>query len=186
MSKIETLLRRHAEGIITPDELAELNQLTHRDETLRNAQRRARQYRRRASLALSFVAIMAVGAVVLLRNPVLTPSPTLIAQAEPQQFQPVVSVQTDQPAVSQLEPAVEHHPARLVSQEPERVETSVEQPVAHSTVSPNPQPEPVTEPARQETVAPVTVVRSNTSVVACNTACSPDSVISDIWHFLRA
>lgn len=185
MSKIETLLRRHAEGIITPDELAELNQLTHRDETLRNAQRRARQYRRRASLALSIVAIMAVGAVVLLRNPVLSPSPTLIAQAESPQFQPVVSVQTDHPVVSQPEPAVVHHPARLVSQEPECVETSVEQPVAHSTVTHNP-PEPVTEPARQETVAPVTVVRSNTSVVACNTACSPDSVISDIWHFLRA
>ena len=53
MKQIETLLQRYRNGEITPEEQAELNRLTHRDEILHAAASRAAKIRRQRTTVIS-------------------------------------------------------------------------------------------------------------------------------------
>ena len=56
MSNIENLLRRQYEGNISPEELSELERLTHREQVIETATRRAKVIRRRHLAGVTGVA----------------------------------------------------------------------------------------------------------------------------------
>ena len=66
MKQIETLLQRYRNGEITPEEQAELNRLTHRDEILHAAASRAAKIRRQRTTVVSSVASVVIVAAVFL------------------------------------------------------------------------------------------------------------------------
>ena len=189
MSKIETLLRRHAEGIITPEEQEELNQLTRRDETLRNASLRAKQLRRRASLAFSLVAFIVVGSLFVWRSPAerTSATPLLAAQMDSHDEDSAMTAQRMELPTSLPEPAVQSTPTVVPPSAPSSAEPHKEATPAPRHAAPV-QPAAATpeEPLPVAETVPAAPLRSHEPVVACNTACSPDSVISDIWNFLHA
>lgn len=182
MKQIETLLQRYRDGEITPEEQAELNRLTHRDEVLHTAASRAAKIRRQRTTAVSTVASVVIVAAVFLT---ITANNNTPSADTPLLAQNNIEV-NEAPAQSQTAPLA----APTKSSEP-TVSTVTEKPVsapkkAAETVIPNnntPQVSPI------NTVSEVKHTEPSASldpVVACNTQCSPDSVINDIWNFLKA
>ena len=191
MSNIQNLLHRYQEGTITPDELDELNRLTHRDQVLQSANRQAAAiHRRRRNTVVGVAAVLLVVGVVFYVSPnatdALSDMPT-VAQADVPSVTPADTptdnysetqsdVEKNNTVVRQSEPIreEEHHPKpALVASEP------VQQ-------LDNPTPPPV-EKVPVETFGTVESLAAHPSdpIVACNTQCSPDSVINGIWKFLR-
>lgn len=187
MTNLENLLLRHAEGTLTPEEQHELDQLTHRDAVVGAARKRATQLRNRRIASVSAVAsvLLVAGVVVahLSGSGNMQVEQPLMAQADiPATIQTVVSPSS---AVSQPEnrpvsvatvsrrPVVDAEPAAPITAVQEAVE---EQPRVESAAS-----------VRQyvDEVAPDVHTYSDI-IVACNTDCTPDSVINDIWKFLKA
>ena len=169
MNQLNNLLRRQAEGLITPEEQAELFQLTHRDEVVQGALRHARQLRRRRRVcAAAVTSVLLVAAVVATHvgGPTESDSSPLLAQTDAPQS-------VSQP-VTPVAPVMEVTPAESA-------------PVSHvATVEPVAESMP-TLPA-EESAAPQSlpdIHHEGDAVVACNSQCSPDSVISDIWRFLK-
>ena len=181
MSNIENLLRRYHEGSIAPDELSELNQLTHRDRVLEAANRQAHTiHRRRRVAVLGMVAVLAVAGTVVFTHPSVDgvmPDMPMVAQADvPRPIEelsnapvvkpvtnvakavavPTTNTRQDDTAVIQSEPRLI---ATVSPEQPSSVEMVVEQMEPSATF--------------------------DDPIVACNTQCSPDSVINDIWKFLR-
>ena len=149
MSNLENLLRRYQEGGLTPEEVDELNQLTHRDQVFSAACQQAKVVRRRqGSIVCGVAAVLLVTGVVFLARPTvsngLSDAP-IVAQADAPK--PTESL-TGIPSGSDL------------PESPELEATSTQTPQHDTAVADDP-------------------------IVACNTQCSPDSVINDIWKFLR-
>lgn len=187
MTNLENLLLRHAEGTLTPEEQHELDQLTHRDAVVGAARKRATQLRNRRIASVSAVAsvLLVAGVVVahLSGSGNMQVEQPLMAQADiPATIQTVVSPSS---AVSQ--PDNRPVSAATVSRRP-IVDAEPAPPVAAAleAVGEQPQVESVT-PVRQyvDEVAPDVHTYSDI-IVACNTDCTPDSVINDIWKFLKA
>ena len=76
MKQIETLLQRYRNGEITPEEQAELNRLTHRDEILNAAASRAAKIRRQRTTVVSSVASVVIVAAVFLTITANNSTPT--------------------------------------------------------------------------------------------------------------
>lgn len=178
-NNLEYLLRRYAEGTLTPDEQIELNQLTHRDNIIQSASQRADKVCRQRRIGITSVAslLLVAGAFYLLpsRQSSIVDSTPIIAQA-------------DIPAVKAV--TAEQLPAIMSAEQPKA------QPVQNRTATPaaTTQQEPTaSEPTAVESpavnvadeIAP-DIHLGNAPVVACNTQCSPEDVIDDIWKFLNA
>lgn len=188
MNKLETLLQRYAQGTITPDEQAELNSLTHRDQILHAANNRAVTIRRRrrvvGSTVASLLIIVAACLTLIPSNrisgsdaPIIAQTPTTLPSTLPE---PQIAVQEAS------------SPAALTSGRPAAEKPSTSQKKAypapkHLHESAQPSPSNATQPAAalHTNIEPATPV-SHDPIVACNTQCSPDSVINDIWAFLKA
>jgi hypothetical protein len=187
MTELESLLRRYAQGDITQEELQRLDTLSHRDEVLAGAAVRARTLRRqraaRMTVAASVAVVVALVAVIALRvgNPAgvadnvleasMTTPPAVTTTLETM----AVPAEVQAPARQTARPAA----AREVAQAVPPAERNVPQPAAEALQEP-----PVPVQVREE--VPVTVHGAEGyPVVACNSECSPDSVINDIWRFLR-
>lgn len=183
MTELETLLRQYAEGTISQEEMQRLNTLSHRDEVLAGAEARANILRRqratRMSIAASVALIIAVVVAVALRSgtPAGLPDTVMEARLEPQTI--VESLAEPVPE----QPVVRHNPCQTPVREVAQV----------TPAAPDREMEAVAT-ALQEAPAPVRVheepplpahAGENYPVVACNSECSPDSVINDIWRFLR-
>lgn len=179
MTNLEDLLRRHAEGTLTPDQQAELNLLTHREQVVQAATLRASQIRRRRNTSFAAVAsvLLVAGSIFFTRPSAdsLAADMPVVAKTE------VPSVDIPISEVSEAKEVVA--PALLptstvetkigsIASEPMRPVRSRQAEVPESTVDLN-------------QMAPE-VINSGDAIVACNTQCSPDSVINDIWNFLRA
>lgn len=189
MSTIENLLRRRQEGTITDEELIELNQLTHRDQVLQAATHRAKVIRHRRYAGISGVAsVLVVGAMFFSIHPNSNNSfgdGPLMAQAE---APTVPTMQQDANAPQPMD-----HTIAVASKEEDSFQMNVQQ--KEKAVEPMSQAEPSTSDvvsysAQQYYEAVVEEMEpslnySAETVVACNTQCSPDSVINDIWKFLR-
>lgn len=180
MKNIENLLHRYYEGDLAPEELAELNRLTHRDQVLQAASRQAQIIRRRRRSAIvGVVAVLAVVGVVYFAQPTgdnnLSESP-MVAKAEVPTMNEAVTntqatpIQTVPPQAATTAVSNDsHHEMEDMHSEPKLVQAmQVEHPVNIEVVVEQQESSVVSEP-----------------VVACNTQCSPDSVINDIWKFLR-
>ena len=182
MKQIETLLQRYRNGEITPEEQAELNRLTHRDEILNAAASRAAKIRRQRTTVVSSVASVVIVAAVFLTITANNSTPTADT---PLLAQNVIEV-NEAPAQPQIAPLA----APTESSKP-TVSTMTEKPVS----APKKAAETVIEHNNTAQATPINAVSevkhtepsaSLDPVVACNTQCSPDSVINDIWNFLKA
>lgn len=179
MSNIENLLRRHAEGTLTPEEQSELNRLTHRDQVFEAAGRRATQLRRKQYYRLSAIAsVLVVGGFLYFMRPTVggVQSGPMMAEvsstevANPQVEDWDVEIKANETVHSEFadkktpeapsEVKADTTPSRYLQHHADKAEALEELTPATMTA-----PEPV---------------------VACNTDCSADSVINDIWKFLRA
>jgi len=158
MNNLESLLRHHAEGNLTPEERKELDQLTHRDDVFHAATTRAKHLRRRqwtiASSAAALLLVVSIGGTMILR-PSATPnaisSPLVVAQ----QMQPQTPTTYSE---TPLETTVKHTSKPVVKQ---------------------------LEPVVTDTILMTTTEGTEKTIIACNNDCTPDSVVSDIWKFLR-
>ena len=179
MSSIENLLRRRQEGTITDEELIELNQLTHRDQVIEAATQRAKviRHRRYAGVGLFFT-------IHHNSNGPIADGP-LMAQAEAPS---TPAVQSDADAPQPKTPTV-----AAASKDEDTFQLNVQhdvkatKPVMQAAPSSNDM-EYVSAVQHYEAVAEEmepSVSYEGETVVACNTQCSPDSVINDIWKFLR-
>lgn len=187
MTELESLLRRYAEGDITQEELQRLATLSHRDEVLAGANARAKTLHRqrvaRMSVAASLAMVVALVVIVALRSGVVAGvSDTVqVAEVAPQ---PAVAA----PAETLAAPAREQTPVRHNPRQETVREVAQTVPVdderMQEMASEVLQDSPAPGTPREET--PVTVHDlDGYPVVACNNECSPDSVINDIWRFLR-
>ena len=184
MEKLENLLQRYAEGTITPEEQGELDQLTRRDEIVTAATAQARDIRRRRSAIASTIAAIAIVVGVYfsffnIETPVSGSNP-LIAKAE----------------VPAVKPPAEAVPTPLpVSETPQQTAVAPRQETCSpATATTAPQKASAPQPTTTTCDNPSATTLANSieptavadPVVACNTQCSPDSVINDIWNFLKA
>ena len=188
MKNLETLLRRYNEGDLNAEELDELNRLTHRDQVLQAANMRVRAIKRRRYSAVAGVAVvlLVTGVFFFARPSVdnqLAETP-IMAQAdvptlsEEESGVPVVSKQVEPTQqMTSIETKARQHDTAILQPKPKLVAS---QP---SSVSVVPVGQTVSEEVEVEQFEPAIV--SEDPIVACNTQCSPDSVINDIWKFLR-
>ena len=186
MTELETLLRRYAEGTITQEEHQRLAILSHRDEVLAGAAVRAKRLRRqraaRLSLAASVMIVVAIVAAVALRSGTPAGIPDTVMEARMEQA-PALATQVETMA----------DPAQEVVSEPVKARPSRVCEVAETDLGTGRKAVEATDamldssrPAQPREEPPVTVYSGeNYPVVACNSECSPDSVINDIWRFLR-
>lgn len=181
MQDIKTLLQRRAEGLLSPEEEQQLNQLTHRDEVVARAMTRAGVLRRRQMLKASSLAV-ALLAVTASLSYILRPSGT----ADP-------AIASSQPMVAQADPK---NPAKRTDTPQPRLLPTVERVKRHA-VQAEPQPSDIVEPEVSTTDAVAVESMAEEvpmeiseivpqTIVVCNTQCAPDSVISGIWQFLKA
>lgn len=177
MKELESLLKKYAEGTITQEEQSQLEQLTHRDRVVSAAGQQAVAIHRRRVVRIGTVAsiavVLAVGATFLFRPSVQDAKneAVLVAETDVHSVQPIAI------------PSVQEEVQTPVSRPKQPVLTTMD--VAE--VTPAEQQvmvEKVVSAELQDEVMPAVVISSD-PVVACNTQCSPDSVINDIWKFLK-
>lgn len=168
-NNLETLLGRYADGSITPEEEEQLNLLTHRQAVWGGAMHRSATLRRRRHAIVGTVAalLVAVGLAVVsnLQSPTRTgslPDGPMVAKNNP-------SAPTEVPAP----------PVQPKAEAVKPVETI-------ATVEPIEAIETIATVESIEPVVHVEAAPSTDPIVACNTQCSPDSVINEIWSFLKA
>lgn len=181
MKNIETLLRRYKEGDLNAEELDELNRMTHRDQVLQAANMQVRAIKRRR-----YTTVAGIAAVLLVTSVIFFARPSVDSQLAEM---PIVA-KADVPTVDESVPNVP-----IVSNQVESrqvggsVVTETRQPDT-AILLPKQGPVPVapieqivSEEMDVEQMEPTIV--SDDPIVACNSQCSPDSVINDIWKFLR-
>ncbi len=178
MKEIETLLQKYSDGTLSGEGLEQLNRLTHRDAIVGHATQKADTARRRRTVILSTTAsvllIAATGMTLFLRP---TATGTGEAPLMAQQTREIRSTMQETPAVAPETPATTVAPAP--SQKAlQRAKEGSETPAPATPVAARPTPAAV-----EEMATPIT--ETSNPVVACNTQCSPDSVINDIWRFLQ-
>ena len=181
MKNLETLLRRYNEGDLNAEELDELNRMTHRDQVLQAANMRVRAIQRRRYTTVAGVAV-----VLLVTGVFFFTQPSV----DNQLAETPIMAQADVPTLSEVEPSTPVISKQAEStQQMSSIETRTRQ---HDTAILQPKPklvsvapveQAVSEEVDIEQMEPVVV--SDDPIVACNTQCSPDSVINDIWKFLR-
>lgn len=157
-NSIQYLLAKYREGTLTDDERTELERLSHRDEVMAAASHRATGIVwRRVSLAIGAVAVLGVGATLMIPRPV---EEMMIAEAH------------NVPSVVQVASETEQvlRPVEMREAETQQVAEAkaAMKPVAK-------RPSALRRGAAQKKSDPV---------VVCNNQCDADSVISDIKRFL--
>lgn len=178
MSNIEQLLKQQYEGSLSFDDEKKLNELTHRSQVLENANKRAREIRHRQLNIVGIACVVLVGAG------------TIFAMQSVKRYN-IKEGQLIASATQKTEDIKTNNPESVLMQEVDNSLFSTEK--AASTTAPRTknsasaefkQKEPA-EIEESEIVPPTSNI-SDETIVACNTQCSPDSVISDIWKFLQA
>ena len=177
MSNIEQLLRRYGEGNLSPEELSELNQLTHRNQVLESAQRQAKTIHRRRNAVVGIVAVFAVTGGIFFARPSadnkLSETPMVARTEMPSLTEPAAMPSLKEAAPKRIAsaPNARQQDVAILQQESTPIPSAQEEQSINETA------------AVVEQLEPATIV--DETIVACNTECSPDSVINDIWKFLR-
>ena len=187
MSNIENLLRRQYEGNISPEELSELERLTHREQVIETATRRANMLRRRHFAGATGVATVVINAgcidVVYPYIGRINTDKPMRANTETPEILPsnVTKVEPIQSTIPETPVQETSTKSILDEEEPVLKQSTMQHPsksVSASEIIRN-EPEEVVNDIQP------TIISDCDPIVACNTACSPDSVINDIWKFLR-
>ena len=188
MNKLETLLQQYCNGEISQDGMAELERLTRRDEIMQSASRKATKIVHRMLAARSAVAsVLIVAAAYFALMPTSTrmtgDAPIVAQNALPLSEKTIAG---EEPVAQARETTVwdnaQHATAKHTaanSQEEEKGITAYH----NSTPAATGRQETAPQPAQSQAVAHSA---TQETIVACNTECSPDSVINDIWNFLKA
>lgn len=170
---LQKLLARYASGNITPEELALLQETTHRDEVLRSSAALAVGMRRTRmrNLSLVFTGVL-----------LLTGAGFWLAHEPQQQESQLVAVQKESPAsvVAVEEPRAVLPMARVA--EPEMIATVVATEKKDTLIEPK---------VDREAPAEVEEVKESLGVIGdmqilCNLDCNADSVLNDVLRFLNA
>lgn len=177
MKEIDVLLEKYANGELTAEEQDELNRLTHRDKVLSAAGTQAHQLKRkqwtRVSVLASLLIVASIGTTLYLRPAATTEeNAPVVAQAVVKQESKTAEVA---PMDIPVEPQTTPH---------KQMVAKAETPAPHAAEAVVAVEQAAVEPIQAMSEVPVHI--ETESVVACNTQCSPDSVISDIWKFLKA
>lgn len=179
MSNIEQLLKQQYEGSLSFDDEKKLNELTHRSQVLENANKRAREIRHRQLNIVGIACVVLVGAGTIFAM-------QSVKRSNIKEGQLIAS------ATQKTEDTKTNNQKSVLMQEVDDALFSTEK-AASTTLAPRTkntasaefkQKEPA-EIEESEIVPPTSNI-SDETIVACNTQCSPDSVISDIWKFLQA
>lgn len=179
-NNLQELLDRYRSGNITDDEMSRLDELSGRSEVMAGAMHRARTLRRRRVLG----GVAAVGAIALVATVGLhqiNPTPTQEAKpvivkviAEPEA---VAEPETTVNPIAEAKPATTKR-AKVKNREPKLLASQPTiAPIAINAAT-NIETEPdihVEHPALPDE-----------PTVLCNTQCNADSVINEIWKFLKA
>lgn len=177
MKEIDILLQKYASGELTPEELDKLNRLTHRDRVVSAAGAQAHQMKRkqwtRVSVMASVLIVASVGMALYQR-----PDAAAVGNA------PVVAQTVAQPELKSAEAVSTAVAAEPQTVTPRQMAAKVEPLVPAATPTAAAVEHAAEEP--EQDMMPVAVHVETEAIVACNTQCSPDSVISDIWKFLKA
>lgn len=180
MSNIEQLLKRQYEGTISPKEEQILNEITHRSQVLGNAERRSYIIRsRRIKLSGTICSILFIAGIIYTLQTNKTPKLSDASQIATISTNEMVVTDTcilfrQQEVDGQINLLAETNHKSTKYTHHSTTESSYSNDSDNGIVSVEACPETPTTPIREETV------------VACNTQCSPDSVINDIWNFLHA
>lgn len=187
MNHIETLLKHQQDGTLSPQELDELNQLTHKNAVFAAAERCATKIRRRRMTGVAAaVSIILVAGTLFISHPTPTSNPsqgTIVAQNNMDAVvAPSTPLKKNHPTTNDqtlpaLRPAIGDHHATIMQHDSSIIIPATPDKEWKEEVVETICPEYVDQPFVTMTPEPV---------VACNTQCSPDSVINDIWKFLRA
>ena len=185
MTKLETLLQQYADGTLTPEGQDELNRLTHRDQVLASASMQAGKIRRKRIAVASTVATTLIAAGILFplthKNQAISDNTPLVAQNHT--ATPAVD-DTTTLTVETTSPATTLPDDPVVNTSTQKAATTVVTPAktpAATAVRTEPK-----QPAHNRIFTEPAVTTNDEPIVACNTQCSPDSVINDIWNFLNA
>ena len=176
MKELEILLKKYADGTLSSDEKEELNLLTHRESIVTHASKHASAARRRriGEMTLTASLVIATG-LTFYRH--FSSSDSASAPLIAQQTTTILpTTQETSEAISAL--PVEDMPTTVTKRTVSAPHTLVKD--HHSPMPTNTQ----TAPVIVEEIVPSNTEAPN-QVVACNTQCSPDSVINDIWRFLQ-
>lgn len=172
MNDIQRLLQKYQEGTLTPEEHAELDRLTHKEEVLAEAFHRADGivFRRRIrNLSLALGGLVLLGAGVWMLTPRGAGEAPLVAEAVVEEPAAIEIPQTETlAATAAVKTAVADEPVQLAA-------SSMPEPV-----------KAVAQPDATVKTTPPTPASEQQNVVVCNTQCEADSVISNIWKFLSA
>ncbi|MCR4659664.1 MAG: hypothetical protein K5650_05155 [Bacteroidales bacterium] len=174
-SGLDTLLERYRTGDITPAEAAELEKLSGRQTVLQQAVKRAHRIRVRRRAA-AVAAALAIGAVVTFGVRMAGSDPTATQPPMPGTTQIAAgpSHQTAEPTPAATPAAVQPKPVMA--------------PRNAKPQQPAPQPTPQ-EAGNQPQAEPEQAYIEHPAaepIVVCNTQCNADSVINEIWKFLKA
>lgn len=170
---IETLLKKHEEGSLTDEERDLLETATGKATVMSQACQRATMLRRRrVGMAAGLCSLLLVAGAIVLWQPKAEEMPKMATLSQPQTVrEPLPQAETE--AAQEL-PLQEAHSGL------EKVQAAVTLPVAKY---PRTQRTVVPQQAKETTVA-LQVVEA--PQVSCNLQCDADSVISDVWKFLKA
>lgn len=193
MNNIEELLLRRQEGVLTECEQEELLRLTHRDEVVNAAGVRAMHLRRRRIGRLSGVAslLLVSGLAFTIYSHNTQKGFSTETPFVAQVMEPKSSTETPSMAAKPNEALMDAELARDNATAPLQQKSIAPSEVTKQLTAAPETKADIATPAEDaetpfiEAVAP-NAVGNAPATVACNTQCSPDSVINDIWHFLKA
>lgn len=177
MKELEILLKKYADGTLSSDEKDELNLLTHRENIVAHASKQASAARRRRIVGMTTAAsLMIVIATSLTFYQYFSPSDSSSTPLVAQQTTTILPT-TQETYETITTPLVEDNPTTIT-------ERTVSASQAFGKANLSIPTDTKTAPVIVEEVVPSNTEAPN-QVVACNTQCSPDSVINDIWRFLQ-
>lgn len=162
---LQQLLDKYQQGLLSSEEIEQLNQLTHKDEVMVAAEGRARTIiRRRTIRNVGFVCVglALAGAGIWMFNS--SPETPMLAEMDNAEVKTVEKI-----AAQDDINAVPIHQVPVVSRQIRPVMRQIAEPEETPVVE-----EIAANPTREE------------PTVVCNNQCDADSVINDIWKFLTA
>jgi outer membrane biosynthesis protein TonB len=166
-NRLQILLEKYREGVLSDSERSELERLSHKDEVFSAAHSRATGIiRRRVALAVSALMICGAGIWAVLPGSQQMPEVAEVVQPVPE---PPVEVQETVAPKAVAEPTPLVAEAREVKRHADTARKA-----RPAQVAPTEKPAEVVVPERS----------SSEPVVMCNNQCDADSVISDIRKFL--
>lgn len=182
---LQQLLAKYQQGTLDDGELELLNALTHRDEVLYAAEKRAQTIVRRRTIrtvGLAVAAVAVLGSGIWMLTP-KAEEPLLADAGRGPAVENLLPDNVDDMTDAAVSPK-DDNTVMVAANRPRKAESRE----AAQPYMADPVPaavEPLQEPTAERMARPAEAGDSE-PIVVCNNQCDADSVISDIWKFLSA